>query len=192
MSKVYTQYFQKSKVFLYPLLRIKKGVPFVPVDTFIYWEGLYDYSDRKLICVYEAASTNKFLSFVETTIKKHSFYDCCFSLDDDKHVFVFKLDKFKEDFNWFVDGKYSKFSLASKITISDFFGDRGKIAQYIKSFLSPKNYHEAYAEELDISINIIEDVYEVCSKPNIEKETFKHKIPTEINLITNNCISLEN
>ena len=52
MTGAYMQYFQKSKIFLYPLLDIRKGEEFVPVETYIYWDGLYDESDYKYICIY--------------------------------------------------------------------------------------------------------------------------------------------
>ena len=49
MKKVYAEYFQKSKVFLYPLLEIKKGVRYVPIETYIAWEGVCELKDEKFI-----------------------------------------------------------------------------------------------------------------------------------------------
>ena len=48
MDAVYTEYFQKSKVFLYPLLNLKKGLDFVPIETYISWDGVYETSDYKV------------------------------------------------------------------------------------------------------------------------------------------------
>ena len=35
MKQIYRNYFQKSKVFLYPLLEIPKGTRFVPASTYV-------------------------------------------------------------------------------------------------------------------------------------------------------------
>ena len=52
-NKIYSDYFQKSKVFLYPLLNIKKGVRFVPSMTYLTWEDQFDLSKYKLITLYK-------------------------------------------------------------------------------------------------------------------------------------------
>ena len=49
---VYTDYFQKSKVFLYPLLKIRKGVTHVPVQTYIAWDNVFALDDNKFMCEY--------------------------------------------------------------------------------------------------------------------------------------------
>ena len=51
MVGVYTQYFQKSKVFLYRLLKLKKAIDFVPAQTYVAWDGLYTLTDMKFLCL---------------------------------------------------------------------------------------------------------------------------------------------
>ena len=51
MKKIYTDYFQKSKVFLYPLLGIKKGIRFVPIETYIKWDHPH-LPENILVCSY--------------------------------------------------------------------------------------------------------------------------------------------
>ena len=63
MDAVYTDYFQKSKVFLYPLLKLKKGLDFVPVETYVSWDGVYETSDYKFICVYKSKFDEEFIAF---------------------------------------------------------------------------------------------------------------------------------
>ncbi len=36
--------------------------------------------------------------------------------------------------------------------------------------MQPDEVHEAYAIDLNVDIELLEDVYEVCSAPNMEKE----------------------
>ena len=45
LNSVYKKYFQKSKVFLYPLLGIKRGVSVIPVETYFGWDGYYNSED---------------------------------------------------------------------------------------------------------------------------------------------------
>ena len=46
---VYTEYFQKSKVFLYPLLEYRKGLTHVPKQTYCAWEDVYSIEDRMFL-----------------------------------------------------------------------------------------------------------------------------------------------
>ena len=74
MKKIYKSYFQKSKVFLYPLLGIKKGVRFVPVQTYISWNDIYPKDKHKLLCLYTIDSRWKkeFKMFAELIINEKS------------------------------------------------------------------------------------------------------------------------
>ena len=58
MKKVYKNYFQKSKIFLYPLLEIPKGIKYVPINTHIsflnsnYELCNYHVGKYKFFCLY--------------------------------------------------------------------------------------------------------------------------------------------
>lgn len=193
MKGVYTDYFQKSKVFLYPLLRFKSGLPFVPVQTYVCWEHLITVDENKFLCEYNVGITEKFELFSNSYLKKHPLFYEYVQLDENRQLFIFDFTKYKFDFKMFIDGKYSKFSLDTKITILDFFGNKGNISEYIHFFLSPNSAHKLYAEALDVSIKQIQEVFEVCSIPDLEKETLcfkKSKLLSE--KIKNSSISLEN
>jgi hypothetical protein len=168
---VYTQYFQKSKVFLYPLLDIKKGATYVPRQTYIAWEDMYSIEDTMFLCVYQTPMNERFQRFIDRFIFSHELFDKYIQLEDKKHLFIFNLKSRKFDFDNFIEGKYSKISLDSKIKILDFFGSNDKVENYIHSFLSPKDHHEEYAEYLGVDIESIKEVYELCTPPDIEKET---------------------
>jgi hypothetical protein len=168
---VYTQYFQKSKVFLYPLLDIKKGATYVPRQTYIAWEDMYSIEDTMFLCIYQTPMNERFQRFIDRFILSHELFDKYIQLEDKKHLFIFNLKSRKFDFDNFIEGKYSKISLDSKIKILDFFGSNDKVENYIHSFLSPKDHHEEYAEYLGVDIESIKEVYELCTPPDIEKET---------------------
>jgi hypothetical protein len=187
---VYTDYFQKSKVFLYPLLRIKKNVPFTPAETYICWDGVYDVNDFKFLCVYNTEMDEKFKSF-ESNLKGNVLFEEYHKLSDDTHLYIFDFTPFKRDFDSFVKGKYSKFTKISKDTIEEFFGNNGKIASFVTAFLFPDIYHAEYAKALNVPMNVIESVYELCNKPDLDKETLYEKLSEVVDLLNEVGISLD-
>ena len=110
---------------------------------------------------------------------------------NNKHLFIFNYKAYKNDYDRFIKGKYSQFSLDTKLIILDFFNSSGNMSDFIHSFLSPDNAHADYANALDISIEKIIDVYEVCSIPDIEKETFQEDNEILNSLLNKNSIYLE-
>ncbi len=72
MKKIYSNYFQKSKVFLYPLLGIKKGIRFVPLQTYISWGKKFPESKNKFFCLYEINKKNiLFIVYVVFVVFQH-------------------------------------------------------------------------------------------------------------------------
>ena len=192
MRSVYTQYFQKSKVFLYPLLKLKRGISHVPIETYICWDGVYTIDDFKFLCVYHCERDDKFQKFESNHLINHKMLENVIELSDDKRIYIFNLYDYKYDYRRFIEGKYSKFSLGTKNLILNFFGSIGNISEYINSFLDPAPYHEDYAEALQVSVESIQDVYEVCSIPDLKKETLKTEILLESELLKNKSIYLNN
>jgi len=190
MKIVYTEYFQKSKVFLYPLIGLKKGLEYVPADTYICWDKLFDTKDYKLICVYETEKTVDFKNFELKHLKNHSLLDFYHDFGN-KQVYVFDMRPYKHDYMMFTEGHYSKISIGGKNKILQYFGNKGKASDYIESFLNPSGFHEVYAESLGVNIDLIKEVYEVCSKPDIVKETLCEKIPEDLQFLKDKFISLK-
>jgi len=191
MRNLYSDYFQKSKVFLYPLLKLKKGIEFVPDYTYVAWENLYEESNFKFLCLYSVNKKNvEFEIFSKKYLKNHSLLESYVYMGNDIYIYIFNFYKFKYDFLCFNKGEYSKFSKESKTTILNFFGDKGDISQYIKSFLNPEDYHDQYADALGVSLELIKNVWELCSLPDKEKETIFLRIPEELKFFKNNSISL--
>ena len=189
MKKVYADYFQKSKVFLYPLLNIKKGIRHVPAETFVAWNNVYDLNDCKFLCLYAVKETEQYRKFERSYLLNHKLFEEYHKLDDDLHLYVFDYSEFKHDLEMFKLGRYSKFSIKTKEKISNFFGDVGTISEYIQSYIHPEGYHDFYAETLGVSLNTIGEVYELCSKPDLSKESLDFVL-TEVDLFQNNSVSL--
>ena len=175
MKKLYREYFQKSKVFLYPLLGIKKGVRFVPVQTYISWNDIYPKDKNKLLCFYtvEEKWTKEFEMFAELFLTTNVLFDEMHKIGDLDFLYIFDLGTYKRDINKFKIGKYSKFTKRTKEIIMKFFGETGTISEYIESYLYPEFYYEDYSEILNVEMNDLKKVGELCSKPDLEKEDFK-------------------
>jgi hypothetical protein len=181
MKQIYKSYFQKSKVFLYPLLGIKKGVRFVPIETYIGWDNNEISPKDTLICAYAIESAGKnpsvhksFQSFAKSDLRKNELYHSEYEIDDLK-VFVFDLSFFKGDIQKFKEGKYSEFSRLTKKIIMNFF-DNGTVAEYMESYLYPEEYYETYSNILNVPVSTLEEVVELCDKPDLEKEDFKKSL----------------
>jgi hypothetical protein len=189
---VYLEYFQKSKVFLYPLLEIKKGITRVPIQTYVAWDNVYSTNYLKFLCVYTTKKNPKFNSFVNNNLMKHSLLEEVIELKENKHLFIYDFTKFKSDYKKFLEGKYSQYSLNSKISIIDFFGTQKKIGSYVEGFLTPEGVHEEYAEFLGVDIKSVEDIYEVCTPPDLTKEMLIDNNHVINQLLKNSSISLTN
>lgn len=174
LESLYKDYVQKSRLFLYPALGMKRGLSVTPIQTYASWQGQYALTDRKLSCIYHVRSDEEFKAFEKFIYNHKMFHD--FKLtQDDKGVYVFDFSKQSDDWDMFVKGKYSKLSTDLKRSIRNFFGINNQ--GYIDSFLFPERYFNMYAEMLSSSreenhhmLKLLQEVGELCSKPDLEKE----------------------
>lgn len=175
MEGLYKEYFQKSKIFLYPLLGIKKGARFVPVQTYISWGEKYSECRSKLLCLYTLDEDNlkDFIDFSNGVLETSKFYVEKNEIDKYNIVYIFNLKGYGTDYKKFINGKYSKFKKATKEKIIAFFGEYGKSAEYVESYLYPEYYWDDYASFLAIRAEDLQAVGELCSLPDLEKENFE-------------------
>lgn len=176
MKEPYTRYFQKSTVFLYPNLKVKKGVLHVPKDTYVAWDKIYSKEDLRFICVYKHEKDYNFINFLNRNILNNKFYEKMVHIDNNTHVVIFNFSEEKENYNHFIKGQYSKLSYDFKRNIIDFF-DSTELGTNVKAFLYPDEFHDVYADYFNIDINLMKEVNEICSIPDIDKETLKLDIP---------------
>lgn len=169
MSFVYTQPFQKSKVFLYPLLLLRRGFKYNPIQTYISWEGVYSLNDYKFICVYKNKKDEAYEKFESKYLKNHLLFVEYQLIESDTHLYVFDYSVYKNDFDNFIKGKYSKFELSSKDVILNYFRI-SKLEIYVKTFLYPLSYRKYYADSLNVPIDLINSIKEICTIPDLKKE----------------------
>jgi hypothetical protein len=170
LNSVYNKYFQKSKVFIYPLLGIKRGVSVVPIETYFIWDGYYNSEDMKLICVYDIRTDNDYILFEKNTLLKHNRL-CDYIKVNSQAIFTFDFSDMEDNWFHFINGRYSKISLELKQKILGFFDKYSGNYAYIHSYLIPEKYFNNYAELLNVEPEMLIKVGELCSKPDTVKET---------------------
>lgn len=170
IKSLYKDYFQKSRVFLYPALQIKRGVSVTPIDTYISWRGRFKPEDRKFICLYHLRDDEEFVKFEKVKLLNNKlFHD--FVQVKDKGAYIFDFDSLADDWDYFVSGKYSQMSRAHKRQIKNFYGPYSSNFAYVDSFLEPEKYFKIYSDLLDIKLRVLKEIGELCDKPDLDRET---------------------
>lgn len=175
ISCLYSKYFQKSRVFLYPLLDMVKGRDLPPTETYINWRNKTKPEDCILTCIYLNDNTPRFSMFVNNVILKHPRFKSK-EVIDNLVICNYDLSNNAKDWDNFLNGKYSKLEYRTKIKILKYFGNSDSNSVYIDSFLNPHKYYGIYSRLLNIDIENLKSVVELCDKPDIEKETFNSDI----------------
>jgi hypothetical protein len=189
LNSIYKKYFQKSKVFLYPILGIKRGSNVVPIETYICWKGYYNSEDMKLICVYNINKNDEYDLFEKDVLLKHNRLFDLVKIDS-VAVLTFDFSDLGDDWNHFVNGRYSKISLDFKKTILNFFDKYSGNYAYMHSYLIPEKYFNNYADLLGVDTDMIIKVGELCTKPDLDKETLILEIADLGNIDENKLLNL--
>lgn len=170
IQSLYKDYFQKSTVFLYPALGIKRGVSVTPIQNFTMWENNYTLNDCKLISLYELRNDQDFIQFEKTRLRGNRLFHDFRQVDDNKGVYIFDLSHMSDDFYHIMNGRYSKISPEHKKKIKEYIGLNSQNLPYVESFLHPEKYFKIYAEMMEVPVKILREVGELCDPPNREKE----------------------
>jgi hypothetical protein len=189
LNSVYKKYFQKSKVFLYPLLGIKRGVSVVPTETYVSWDGHYNSEDMKLICVYDIRTDDEYKHFEKNVLLNHNRLSDYVKVGH-QLVLSFDLSDLGNDWFHFINGRYSKISPNLKQKILDFFDKYSGNYAYMHSYLIPEKYFENYAELLGVDIKMLIEVGELCTKPDLEQECLVMEVADLDNIDENKLLNL--
>ena len=182
---LYKDYYQKSTLFLYPALKIRRGSSVTPIGTYLAWGDIYKPEDKKLICIYYLRDDKEFMHFEKDKLIGNDLFDRFIPLEDDKGAYVFDYSSLGDDYECVLNGKYSEISIDYRLSIMVFFAGNRDHAAYIESYLYPKKYFGLYAEllcanprdvpEMEI---LIRSVGELCTPPDLEKETVNEQLKT--------------
>jgi hypothetical protein len=182
IDQLYKDYFQKSRMFLYPLLDIKRGSVAVPFETFLCIKGKHGPEDMKFCCIYEKRNDAAYKQFRHTFLLNHNRLADIQDLGN-YELFVFDFSDLKQDWLYFIAGQYNKMDSKIKRKILNYFNPNSSNYVYMESFLFSKKYFSLYASLLLVDINLLEEVGELCSKPDMEKETLILEVYTNKKII---------
>lgn len=191
LTSLKSDYFQKSRIFLYPALGIKRGISVTPIETYMLWDNHYVIDDCRLICTYYIRDDSEFRIFEETFLLGNKYYDNFYELSDKIGAYVFDLTPIREDYLKIVNGKYSKLSKTHKTSISNFFQNHKNHHLYIQSYLYPNMFMANYAELLNVNVRVLMELGELCSLPDLIKETFVFSEKSS-NFEQNNLTNIQN
>lgn len=173
ITSLYLEYFQKSKVFLFPALGISKRSYTQPTETYISWENMYTTEHKKLIAVYDNVDTDAFKAFELKVLLTNPMLSTRYRTSDGQGIYVFDMSVLDENWDTFMAGKYSQLNKTLKHAIADFYGTKSPEYQYIKSYLYPEEFYDIYASLLDIDVQILRKVGELCNPYDTEQEMLK-------------------
>jgi len=176
IKRIYSKYFQKSKSFLYPALGIKKNDKFKPTGTYLAIKGLIEPEDVKFICTFENKDTEAFKYFETKMLLENPLFSEKIVMDD-YSIYVFDYEIYVNDWFNFILGKYSKLSTVLKRAIKTYYGESSSEYDYMNSYINPKDFYQVYSELLDVDVEHLKSIGELCNACDIEKETLK--IPVE-------------
>ncbi len=175
IEKLYGKYFQKSKSFLYPALGIKRtGIK--PDGTYVSLEGKINPEDVKLICTFKSDDSEEFRIFEEQMLIGNPLFVEKLQMKD-FNIYIFDLEIYQNDYFNFILGKYSKLSNVIKRAIKTFYGDKSAEYRVLDTYLYPDKHFENYAKLLDVDVEMLKTLGELCDPCDLEKEILK--IPVE-------------
>lgn len=176
LTSLYRDYFQKSRIFLYPMLDIKRGVSVTPIETYVSWEGHYKPEDRKFIVLYHLRNDKDFIAFEKSVLLGNRLFYDFKPVEDNKAVYVFDFEPYAHDWDCLIAGTYSKLNKTYKRKIETFYGKNDSNFAYIESFLYPEKYFSMYSQIIDVPESLLKEVGELCSKLDLNKETLNANV----------------
>jgi hypothetical protein len=169
ITEIYSKPFRKGPLFLYPLLGINNNAAIKPESGWSSMDGFIAKEDKKFICVYDT-SVIGFENFAAKEITSRVNFLERIELDDVLAAFVFDFSIYGNSWDAYLNGKYSKFEDVSKKIILKYHSKNSGNMEYLSSFLYPEKYFDLYAQLLDVDIDLLINVGELCDKPDFEKE----------------------
>jgi hypothetical protein len=179
----------KSGVFLFPILGTNRYTSFPHERTYIICEkmGIVE-TDKKLIVSYMKMEDKRFLDYERTILTSNPFYVSHSTVGDETY-YIFNLTKVANDWKLFLEGRYSKFSPETKKRIMAYHAivenrvkKDNRVIQEILYPLNPtmteqngkkiefQDAFERYAPSLGITPQMMREIGEIYSKPDLKNE----------------------
>jgi hypothetical protein len=172
IKSIYSKYFQKSKSFLYPALGIKRKSKFSPINTYISVKGVYEPEDLKFTCTFEKNKSEAFIEFESEMLVNNPLFHQKIELDE-FNVYIFDYTIYMNDWFTFIIGRYSDLSPVLKRAIKVYYGENSAEYEHMKTYLYPKEYFDVYSELLEVDVNVLKKIGELCNPCDMRKETLE-------------------
>jgi hypothetical protein len=135
------------------------------------WDDHYPIDAAKLICLYHLRDDDFFKQFEKVKLFGNQLYHDFKQVEEKKGVYVFDYSDMLEDWFNITNGRYSQISNNYKSKIRQYIGLSNPNLPYVDSFLYPERFFKLYAEMMGVDEKILREVGELCSKPELIKET---------------------
>jgi hypothetical protein len=176
LKTIYSKYFQKSKSFLYPGLGTRRSDPFTPTGTYLSIDGYIGPEDVKLVCTFEKNESSAFKEFETQMLTENPLYEQKIEVEN-YYVYIFDFEIYEDDWFSFLLGRYSRLSPMLKKAIKQYYGKNSSEYKFIETYLYPEEHFENYAKILDVNVEDLKEIGELCNPYDEKKETLK--IPKE-------------
>ncbi len=161
---------------MWPLLNIQRQVGFRPIKTYVLdtFKTLTE-QDCCLIAPFSKDPSKNFGTFEEQILLTNEyFYD--FYEGQNSLVYIFDLKPLQDDFERFIEGRYSKLSKEAKMLINRFYGTQTGLTfkphRQVNAYLNPtREVYQRVADEIGTSVEYLLGK-EIIDKPDLDKETF--------------------
>lgn len=179
INSVYPTYVQRSKLFLYPALHIKRGQSISLISTYLGVQNEIQPEDIKLVALYYLREDIEFRMFESGFLIGNPLFEQKKSLDENRALYIFDFNKgdLAHNFQCVLKGKYSQITEAFKRIILEYYEDNPVHHAYVNSFLYPEHYFDIYADFFIVNEKdkayiqkLLKTVGELCSIPDMERE----------------------
>lgn len=156
---------------MYPALEIRRGGSVTPIQTYVAWADNYLPKDRKFVCLYHLRDDDDFIRFEKQKLLGNKHFCDFREVEGEKGAYIFDYRFMGDDWDHFINGRFSKMSEVHKAVVRQFYGSYSSSFVYIESMLNPEKYYDKYAKILNVDVDLLKEVGELCSIPDITRET---------------------
>lgn len=114
-----------------------------------------------------------FLAFLENVVKNNRSYISYEDGEDEVVIYFTVPERWRDDFDTFISGKYSTFTDKYKDVIVRFFGKKSQPEHHEVSeydiITAPVFKRKEFAEWLDVDVSLIKEVFQ---RPNMDREMY--------------------
>lgn len=179
--QIYDYYTQKSRVFCYSVLGMKKGAAFVPEETYMAWKNVYSFDDCRLLLHYKNCNAVNFETYSKNIIEKCTLFEKHVIISETERVYVFDFTRYRTDWQMILAGKYSQLRYPYKKAIEAYYVKDYQNSKIVSKIIYPVKHYSEFAGYLGVTPEIVKEVGEVFDKPDLDREELVVKSEEQFN-----------